>query len=231
MTLNSGKLVLFVSFIVWATVAKAQEVDLGLKAGIYTAGFTLVNNIQPNPTLKAQGSFNFSYGVNAVIKLKSDDQWEIWLEPGLIKKGGAIDYTFNSEFSGIPFEDRYIVSYTDIEMPVILNLHIKGDFYLNAGIGIGYTLSTERRVPPGRNNDEDNFLPDLNHKLNASIIAGLNYNLSDYYALSLRYTTGINSVMTGDLVALSKYKFPYTATQTSIYSNSLQLSLIYSFNL
>lgn len=175
--------------------------------------------------------YNVSYGINAVVKLKSDDNWEIWLEPGFVKKGGMIKYIFHNPTVSMPIESYRGALYSDVEMPVIVNFHLRNKFDASVGLGFGYTVSSEHQKTIIINGPGRNLLPDLDGKLNTSIITGINYNLNKNYALTLRYTIGLTKVTTKDLVAESHYQFQYTSVQTSIYSNSLQLSLIYSFNL
>lgn len=231
MTLNPRKIVLIISLITSLSAIKGQEFDYGMKLGICLPWFSLVNNISPNSTLSAQGSYNLTYGVNAIFKLKSDDNWEIWLEPGYIKKGGMIIYTYHNPSVSIPIETYRGALYSDVELPVTVNFNLRKNFGCCLGLGIGYTLSSEHQKTIIINGTGRDLLPDLNNKLNSSIITGLNYNLSEYYALTLRYTVGLTKVTSKDLVAETNYHFPYTPVQTSIYSNSLQLSLIYSANL
>lgn len=228
---NFRKIVLIISLIASLTAVKAQKLDFGIKAGICLPLFSLVNNINQNSTLSAHGIFNPSYGINAIVKLKSDDNWEIWLEPGFIKKGGMIKYIYHNPSVSIPIESYCGVLYSDVELPLIVNFHLWKKLEYCVGVGFGYTLSSEHQKTAIINGPGRDLLPDLDYKLNSSIITGLNYNLNNYYALTLRYTIGLTKVTTKDLVAESNYHFPYTAVQTSIYSNSLQLSLINSFNL
>ncbi len=231
MKFNLSNIILIVLFMVSITVAEAQKVDFGLKAGICIPSFSLANNIISNPTLSVHGMYNVSYGINAVVKLKSDDNWEIWLEPGFVKKGGMIKYIFHNPTVSIPIESYRGALYSDVELPVIVNFHLRKKIDACVGLGFGYTVSSEHQKTIIINGPGRNLLPDLNGKLNASIITGINYNLNEYYALTLRYTIGLTKVTTKDLVAESHYQFQYTSVQTSIYSNSLQLSLLYSFNL
>jgi hypothetical protein len=231
MNFNLSNIILFVSFMVSITAAEAQKVDFGLKAGICIPSFSLANNIISNPTLSVHGMYNVSYGINAVVKLKSDDNWEIWLEPGFVKKGGMIKYIFHNPTVSIPIESYRGALYSDVELPVIVNFHLRKKFDACVGLGLGYTVSSEHQKTIIINGPGRNLLPDLNGKLNTSIITGINYSLNEYYALTLRYTIGLTKVTTKDLVAESHYQFQYTSVQTSIYSNSLQLSLLYSFNL
>jgi len=231
MKFNIRKIGLIVLLIVSLTAAEAQKVDLGLKAGICLPAFSLANNIIRNPTLSVHGMYNVSYGINAVVKLKSDEKWEIWLEPGFVKKGGMIKYLYHNPTVSIPIDTYCGALYSDVEMPIIVNFHLRKKFDACVGLGFGYTVSSEHQKTIIINGPGRNLLPDLDGKLNSSIITGLNYNLNKYYALTLRYTFGLTKVTTKDLVAESHYQFTYTPVQTSIYSNSLQLSFINSFNL
>lgn len=231
MKFNLSNIILIVLFMVSITVAEAQKVDFGLKAGICIPSFSLANNIISNSTLSVHGMYNVSYGINAVVKLKSDDNWEIWLEPGFVKKGGMIKFIFHNPTVSIPLDTYCGALYSDVELPVIVNFHLRKKFDAIVGLGFGYTVSSEHFKPITINGPGKNLFPDLDGKFNSSIITGLNYNLNEYYALTLRYTIGLTKVTTKDLVAESHYQFQYTSVQTSIYSNSLQLSLLYSFNL
>ncbi len=231
MKLKIKKVSLIILFILSLSVVRAQKFDLGLKAGICLPSFSLANNIISNPTLNVYGMYNVSWGINAVVKLKSDDNWEIWLEPGYVKKGGMIKYLYHNPTVSIPIDTYRGALYSDVELPVIVNFHLRKKFDACVGLGFGYTVSSEHQKTIIINGPGRNLLPDLDGKLNSSIISGLNYNLNKYYALALRYTIGLTKVTTKDLVAESHYQFAYTAVQTSIYSNSLQLSLLYSFNL
>jgi hypothetical protein len=213
------------------TVASAQDVDFGFKAGVYFPGFSLTNNIAPNPIIKVIGLFNISYGVNGIVKLKSDTNWEVWFEPGFAKKGGLIEYIIHNENLSIPLESYCGVEYSDIELPVMLNIHLKNNFSYSVGLGVGYTLSSEHNLPGTFDSPGSNVLPDLDKKFNSSIIAGLNYDLNDFYALSLRYTIGLTKVTAKDLVADTPFNINHIPILTSIYNNSLQLSFIYSINL
>ena len=231
MTFNLRKIVSIISLITSLSAVNGQEFDLGFKAGLCLPGFSLVKNINQNSTLSAQGSSNLSYGVNMIVKIKGDHKWEIWLEPGFIKKGGMVKYTYHNPSVSIPIDSYCGVLYSDVEMPIIVNCNLIKKLDCCVGLGLGYTVSSEHLNSALINAPGRNLLPDLDNKLNSSIITGLNYNLNKYYALTLRYTLGLTKVVTADLVAESNYHFTYTAVQTSVYNNSLQLSLIYSCNL
>lgn len=231
MTKNLRYIIPIISLITSLSTVKAQEFDCGIKAGICIPGFSLANNIHENPTLSAKGLNKFSYGLNFVFKLKSENNWEIWMEPGFIKKGGMIKYIYHNPSVSMPFESYCGALYSDLELPVIFNYSLIKKLDCCLGLGFGYTLSSEQQKTDLINGPGRDLLPDLDNKLNSSIITGLNYNLNENYALTLRYTFGLTRVTTADLVAESNYHFPYTAVQTRIYSNSLQLSLLYSFNL
>jgi hypothetical protein len=228
---NFKKTFMITTLIISLTAARAQKIDFGFKAGVYFPGFLLANNIAPNPIIKVEGLFNLSYGANGIVKLKSDTNWEVWFEPGFAKKGGLIKYIYHDERISIPVESYCGVEYSDIELPVMLNIHLKNDFSYCVGLGVGYTLSSEHNLPGTINSPGRNLLPDLDKKFNSSIIAGLNYDLNEIYALSLRYTFGLTKVTAKDLIAETSYNIAYIPILTSIYNNSLQLSFIYNINL
>lgn len=229
---NFKKTILIIPLILSLTIASAQEIDFGFKAGVYFPGFSLANNIATNSSLKVKGLFNFSYGVNGIVKLKSDNNWEVWLEPGFAKKGGLIMSVYHNKKISFPIENYGGVEYSDIELPVLVNIHLKNDFSYSVGLGVGYTLSSEHNLPGTFSNPCRNILPDLDKMFNSSLIAGLNYDLNDTYALSLRYTIGLTKVTTKDLIAETSYNIPDVPhTLTNIYNNCLQLSFIYSINL
>lgn len=229
-TLNIRRIILIISLIISLSTVKAYEFDFGIKAGVCLTGFSLINNIHKNPTLSAQGSNQFSNGLNFIVKLKSDDNWEIWMEPGFIKKGGMVKYIYHNPSLSMPVESYCGALYSDLELPFIFNYNLMKKLDGCLGIGIGYTISSEQQRTLIINGSGRNLLPDLDNKFNGSIITGLNYNLNESYALSLRYSFGLTKVTTADLVAETNYHFSYIPVQTSIYINTLQLSLIYSFN-
>ena len=209
-------------------LVEAQEIKYGLKAGMCFPGFSLSNNILNNPDFNAKGSFILTYNVNAIIRLKSDNWWEVRFEPGYIKKGGILEISYRFDNLNQPRNFYCNSEYSNIELPILLNMNLKQNLYLTTGIGTEYTLSTEHIKEAISKKTGLNILPTINNKINFSAILGGEYYISDYYSVALRYSLGLTRLVTTDLIADTSFPFEYTPKLTSIYINSLQLSLIYN---
>jgi len=156
--------------------AKAQELKYGLMAALDLVTMTMTNasgNGFSNSSYPSVG-----YNVNGILELKSDSWWGISLKPGFIKKGGGLDFTYSMGSTEISSKNSRM--YSDIELPIILNIDLNKKFYLSTGLGIDYTLSTTdnnrfRALPP--TNYE--LLPTMDNKFSCSAILGLSYKMSD----------------------------------------------------
>jgi hypothetical protein len=207
---------------------QAQEIKFGLKAGMIFPGFSLSNNVLNNKDFNAKGHFMLTYNANAIIRLKSDTWWELRFEPGYIKKGGSLELSYRYDNINQP-RDFYCTSeYSNIELPILLNIKLNQNLYLTTGIGTEYTLSTKHLMEAISKKTGLNILPTINNKINCSAIFGGEYYISDYYSVALRYSFGLTKLVATDLIADTNYPFEYTPKLTSIYINSLQLSLIYN---
>jgi len=219
---------LFIIIFFCSVLVEAQEIKFGLKAGICSPGFSLYNNVLNIKDFIVNGRYTISYSANAIIKLKSDSWWELRIEPGYIKKGGALEFTYRFDNLNQPRNFFCTSEYSNIELPILLNFNLKQNLYLTAGIGPEYTISTEHIIEVISRKTGLNILPTLNNKINCSAIIGGEYYFNEYYSVALRYSLGFTKIMAKDIVADTYYPYNYTPIITSVFMNCFQLSLIYN---
>ena len=228
------KLVLIITFLL-CVGTKAQELKYSVMAGLNLVNMSLSNASSNGFHYDASPDITGSF--NAIIGFKSDDWWEISLEPGYIKKGGLLDLTYSNGSNKISSQN--IRLYSNIDLPILLNIDLNRKFYLSAGIGLDYTISSSENnqfrvvplnyIPAGSTNNQygtyalpnDDILPNLDNRISCSAILGVSYKLSDTYDVCLRYGLGLTKLATVNLVS---------NVNNSTYSNYLQLALKYNFN-
>ncbi|MDD4992684.1 MAG: outer membrane beta-barrel protein [Paludibacter sp.] len=203
--------------------AKAQEVKYGIMAGMNLVSLSISN--ASGLGFHYDNYSGITFGVNGVVEFRSDSWWGISLEPGYIKKGGGLDLTYSKP--GYRFFSDNSRLYSNIELPVLLNMDLNSKFYLSAGFGLDYTLSSSINnqfraiavMTPGPPNYE--LLTNLDHKLSCSTILGISYKFNDTYNICLRYSFGLTRLAAVSLI---------DNVRNSVYANYLQLSLKYNIN-
>lgn len=198
--------------------AKTQELKYGIMAGLDIASISITNTSRnyfsedSNPTLTNH--------LNGFLEFKSDNWWGIGLEPGFIKKGGGLDILYSNGYNKIKSNNS--IEYSNIQLPVILNIDLNKKFYLTTGLGLDYTISTSEnnryRTVTLPNYE---ILPIMDNKFSSSAILGMSYRLNDTYDICIRYNLGLTKFVTVNFI---------DGVNNSIYGNSLQLSLKYNIN-
>jgi len=227
-------IVLIATFLLCVST-KAQELKYSVMVGLNLVNMSLSNASSNGFHYDAYPDITGS--VNAIIGFKSDDWWEISLEPGYIKKGGVLDLTYSDGYNKISSQNSR--DYSNIVLPILLNIDLNRKFYLSAGIGLDYTISSSKNnefravplnyIPAGSTDNQygiytlpnDDILPNLNNKMSCSAILGVSYKLNDTYDVCLRYGLGLTKLATVNLIS---------NINNSTYSNYLQLALKYNIN-
>jgi hypothetical protein len=221
--INIKVVIIFITTLLLTISARAQEVKYGIMAGPNLVSLSISNASGAGFHYENYSGITFS--VNGVIEFRSDSWWGISLEPGYIKKGGLLDLTYSKD--GYRFSSHNSRLYSNIELPVLLNIDLNSKFYLSAGLGLDYTLSSSINnqfrtigvMTPGPPNYE--LLPNLDHKLSCCTILGISYKLNDIYDICLRYSFGLTKLASVNIIDNVK---------NSVYSNYLQLSLKYNID-
>ena len=226
------KTIVLITTLLLCVSTKAQELKYGIMAGLDLVNMSLTN--ASSDGFHYDSSSGITCNVNGIIGLKSDSWWEISLEPGFIKKGGLLDLTYSKGSNKFSSQNSRL--YSNIDLPVLLNIDLNKTFYLSAGIGLDYTVSSSinnqyRGVatnykPAGSTNSQSGntlphveILPNLNNKLSCSAILGVSYKLSDAYDVCVRYGLGLTKLATVNFIG---------NVYNSAYSNYLQLALKYN---
>ena len=201
---------------------KAQEVKYGITAGFCFPSIVL-SNVSENKYYSAEGTFTETYHINAIVRFLSDSWWEISLEPGFIKKGGGLNFRYETNSDIIYYENNK--EYSNLELPILFNLYFFNQrFYASTGLELDYTLSTQNY---GYSHNYE-ILPNMNNKFSISAILGISYKLSDNYDIGIRYSLGITKLVKVDLIDAANYPYQHPPAVTSIYNNCFQLSLKYN---
>jgi hypothetical protein len=215
--MNKKNVIIF-STLLLTICARAQELKYGIMAGLDLASISMTN--ASGNGFNSVSNSKTTYHINGILEFKSDSWWGISLEPGFIKKGGGLDFTYSNGYNKISSMNSRV--YSNIDLPVLLNVDLNKKFYLSTGLGLDYTLSTT---------DENHWravvlpnyeiLPIMDNKFSCSAILGLSYKLNETFNVSIRYNLGLTRLARANLV---------DGVNNSIYSNCSQLSLKYYIN-
>lgn len=218
--------ILLIAILSLSNVSKAQEIKYGLMAGFCFPDLAL-SKVSGIDGYSDNGSSSETYHINGIVGFMSDSWWEISMEPGFIKKGGYLHFEYRTPSRYYNYHDGK--EYSSIELPVLFNIYLNQKFYLSAGLGMDYILSTKNYDNYyNQINADIEILPDINKKFNCSAILGISYKLSDVYDISIRYSMGLTKLASVDFINAVNYPFEHPSALTSIYNNCLQLSLKYN---
>jgi len=215
--MNKKKVIIMLTLLL-TICAKAQELKYGIMAGLDFASISITN--ASGSSFSKVSYPTLTYHLNGFLEFKSDDWWGIGLEPGFIKKGGGLDISYSNGSNRInSYNSR---EYSNIELPVILNIDLNQKFYLSTGLGLDYTISTtENNRYRSVTLPNYEILPIMDNKFSCSAILGMSYRLNDTYEISIRYNLGLTKFVTVSFI---------DGVYNSIYGSSLQFSLKYNIN-
>jgi len=232
---NIKHIIVLITTLLLCVETNAQELKYGIMAGPNLVSMSLSN--ASGDGFHYDSSPDITYNVNGFMELRSDSWWGISLEPGFIRKGGLLDLTYSKGTKKISSQNSRL--YSNVELPVLLNIDLNQKFYLSAGIELDYTVSSSLNnqyrtiamsyIPAGSTSTQYGtstsssivLLPNLNNKLSCSAILGVSYRFNDTYDICLRYGLGLTKLTTVNLI---------DNINNSTYCNYLQLALKYNIN-
>lgn len=214
------KIAIIISIIfLFSIVVKSQQLKFG-----FIAGTDLQKMFMKETT---EGGFHSienyskpSFHINGILGFQSDSWWKISLEPGYILRGGMLNFVYHKGSNFYSSVNGKL--YSNIDLPILLDIDIYQNFYLSMGLGIDYTLSTfDDKKTLGVPIPNNEILTNRDNEFSYFAILGLNYKLSDTYEVCIRYNLG-----------LSKYEHVNFVDDVyiSVYNNCLQFSLKYNIN-
>lgn len=232
--MNTKTMILLIVILLLYVDAKAQELKYGIMAGVNLVSISL-SNVSGNG-FKYDSYSNITYNINGTVEFRSDSWWGISLEPGFMKKGGTSDLSYAN--GSDRFSSQNSRTYSNIDLPVLLNIDLNKKFYISGGIGLDYTISSSKNnenrsigyncIPADATSNSykntlqiTEILPSLNNKLSCSAIVGASYRLSNTYDICLRYGLGLTKLSTVNVK---------DNINNSAYFNYIQLALKYNIN-
>ena len=166
------------SFIVISNItALSQNFKFGIVAGLDIAK-SRYSKI-PNAFSGSQ-SYNpmIAYNFNGYIGYKKSDSWGFSIEPGFIQKGGK---------QKISNETYVRLNLNYLQLPILLDYYIFKKLYISLGPELSYLHSAKLKSKEISNNITDSIYK----RFELSGIIGLNYKITDYFDIGIRYNHGL----------------------------------------
>lgn len=162
---------------------KAQEISLGVSAGLVAGNANVANKIEKYYDYRV---FYPTYGfnINGLIEYKISETIGIAAEPGLIRKGGIVRFGINHYTSVINMKLYYL------QLPLLANFYFTDRFFVTAGTEFAYMINKDENLPLAGTG----FVNFKENAFELSGLLGLNYNISKKLGLGLRYNHGLTKI-------------------------------------
>jgi len=161
--------------LIYQSSVKAQHFKFGILSGLNITR-THWSQTYYNISHGAYTDPMISYNINGCIEYKSASFWGLSIEPGYIKKGGF--YTENHDI-------RNHINF--LELPILADFYITKKLFVSIGSGYSYFLNEKVKHP--------STIDLIDIKVSGKRfeffgLAGLNYSITKYMDLGIRYNQG-----------------------------------------
>lgn len=164
---------------------QSQNFKFGALAGI---GITNLH-VTDKPEISGKSSVYsplISYNLNVYVGYKSTGIFGCSIEPGLIQKGGVIQYDENDK------DDNLNIKLYYFQIPLLANFYLTDKFFASIGPEFAFLTNAE-----GKSKDHSSDINNLyENNFELSGILGINYNIFKNIDIGLRYSHGITPTKT-----------------------------------
>ena len=155
----------------------AQKLKFGLLGGLDIVNIYMTP-LEPRQIGQPYGNMR-AFNINCFVSYKNKGFWGFSIEPGFIQKGGT---------QGAQQRDRLELNY--LQIPTLAHLYIFQKLYLSIGPEFSYMISA--KFISFYTDFTANIYSDYKDKIELSGLAGVNYKITQWIDLGLRYNHGIS---------------------------------------
>ncbi len=167
--------------------------DAGFKFGVGLTGFN------GDDAKEFDSEFGFEIGGTKMIPLNNI----VTFNPQLL-------FAYRSASMSEPYDETNELTFTftdmAIEVPVLFCFHITPAFFLQAGPQLGLLISSKIKAELGDESASDDIL-DNRAKLEYGLAVGAGFQITENWAVDLKYNYGLNSFDEDGDAEMSPYQF------------------------